>query len=504
MRVGRALKAARRRSNCSTQVPMLKNIVAERQLQDVRLWQRTDLVPREMLVSVSETLAKSFGRNENRSRRIASLLGNETGFVIALLAAMRREDSAVLLNPTLTATEISDVLKRTTPRLIVTSPQHLPTLRQLREVARQIDEVRLDPFGSILTFEVVPDHGFLPVRDDEFICQITSGVSGRSRIVSRTYANVDAEIENYIKFTGVSDQETFLCPVPLFHAYGLCVGLLPAMATGSACILAPNLLPGDVVGLTRFHNPTILLGVPFLYELVAKSTSAAGVNFAGYRYLFSAGAPLTETLAESVLVKLQTTLNPLYGTTETGVLAVGLDRRPFVSGFVGSPVTGTNIRIFDEDGAEAALGDAGEIGISTPATGSYVDDEQVDVGFDKGWFFPGDLGSSGKDGNLYVTGRKFAFINVASLKVDPMEVESALLRSGLATDCAVVGVRRREYGEFVRAYVVVKSEVSIDALRAACRNLLAPFKVPREFVIVDTLPRGATGKVLRKYLTNRS
>jgi long-chain acyl-CoA synthetase len=481
---------------------MLKSIVAERRLRDVRLWQRTDFVPAEMLVGVSEILAKTFRRNEDRSRRIAFLLGNETAFVTALLAAMRREDSAVLLNPTLTAAEISDVLKRTTPRLIVTSRQHLPTLRQLAEVADQIDEARLDPFGNVLTFDVAPDQEFLPVRDDEFICQITSGVSGRSRIVSRTYANVDAEIENYINFAGVSDQETFLCPVPLFHAYGLCVGLLPAMATGSACILAPNLLPGDILGLTRFHNPTILLGVPFLYELVAKSTGAADVSFAGYRYLFSAGAPLTQGLADSVTVKLRTPLNPLYGTTETGVVSIGLDRRPFVPGFVGSPLPETNIRIFDEDRSETARGDAGEIGISSLATGTYVDREQIGRGLDDGWFFPGDVGFSDIDGNVYVTGRKLAFINVASLKVDPMEVEAALLGSGLAADCAVVGVQRREYGEFVRAYVVVKSEVSIDDLRAACRKLLAPFKIPREFVIVDTLPRSATGKVLRKYLTH--
>jgi long-chain acyl-CoA synthetase len=481
---------------------MLKSIVAERRLRDARLWQRTDLVPPEILVSGSETVTKSFNWHDNRSRRVAFLLGNEPVFAIALLATLRREESAVLLNPTLSAAEIGDVLKRTTPRLIVTSTQHLSKLRGLDGVGRRIDEVSFQPFGDLLAFEIKPDHEFLPVRDDEFICQITSGVSGRSRIVSRTYANVDAEIKNYIKFVGVSDQETFLCPVPLFHAYGLCVGLLPALATGSACVLAPDLLPGDVVRLTRFHNPTILLGVPFLYDLVTKATGADDVDFAACRYLFSAGAPITEKLAENVSLKLRTTLNPLYGTTETGVLAVGLGRRSFVPGFVGSPVTGTNMRVFDEDRNEAPLGDDGEIGILSAATGSYVEQGQLDTSFDNRWFFPGDIGFADRDGHLFVTGRKLSFINVASLKVDPVEVESALFRSGLAIDCAVVGVPRSEYGEFVRAYVVAKSGVSIDDLRTACRTRLAPFKVPREFVMIDKLPRTATGKVLRKYLTN--
>ena len=136
-------------------------------------------------------------------------------------------------------------------------------------------------------------------------------------------------------------------------------------------------------------------------------------------------------------------------------------------------------------------------------SGRYLHQEGIDVGLDKDWvFFPGDTGFLDSNHNVYVTGRKFSFINVASLKVDPTEVESAIFSSGLATDCAVVGVPRAEFGEFVRAYVVPKSGVSTRQLRAACREKLAPFKVPREVVLVDDLPRSATGKVLRKYLSD--
>jgi long-chain acyl-CoA synthetase len=481
---------------------MFKSILKEQRLRDIRLWQRTDLVPREMLVGGHEALAKSFSRHERHSRRIAFLLGNESVFAIALLATMRRGDSAILLNPTLAAAEIADVLRRTTPRLIVTSSRYLSKLRQLGDVGRQIDEIRFDPFGDILLFESIAKDEFLPVPDDEFVCQITSGVSGRARIVSRTYANIDAELENFSKFAGLSSRDIFLCPVPLFHSYGLFVGLLPAFATGAACVLAPNLLPGDVLGLTRFHRPTVLLGVPFLYELVVKSTGAVDYSFGCYRYLFSAGAPLTENLTSNFLLKSRTTLNPLYGTTETGVIAVGLDQRSYLPGFVGSALPGTTIRIFDEHKAEIPVSKGGDIGIISRATGRYPDQERVDAGFDHDWFFPGDTGFFDGEQNLYVTGRKFSFINVASLKVDPLEVESALFSSGLTTDCAVVGVPRPEIGEFIRAYVVPKSGVSIRELRAACREKLAPFKVPREFVLVDDLPRSATGKVLRKYLTD--
>jgi long-chain acyl-CoA synthetase len=484
---------------------MPQNIIEEQKFQHIRLWQRTDLVPGEMLVGGHETLARILGRHQRHSRRIAFLLGNEPAFAVALLAIIRRGDSAILLNPTLAAAEIADVLKRTTPRLIITSTPHLSKLRQLNDVGPQVDVMRFDPFGDVLVFDYIPKDEFLPVRDNEFVCQITSGVSGRARIVLRTYANVDAELESFSSCAGVSAQDVVLCPVPLFHSYGLCVGLLPAFATGAACVLAPNLLPGDVLGLTRFHNPTILLGVPFLYDLLVKSAGTDACNFTCYRYLFSAGAPLTENLASNALLKLRAMLNPLYGTTETGVLAVSLDRRPYLPGFVGPPLPGTNVRIFREEKTQIAMGDAGDIGIISRATGRYLNQERADVRFDKDWiFFPGDTGFLDSDHNLYVTGRKFSFINIASLKVDPAEVESALFSSGLAADCAVVGVPRAEYGEFIRAYVVPKSGVSIRQLRAACREKLAPFKVPREFVLVDDLPRSATGKVLRKYLIDIS
>jgi acyl-coenzyme A synthetase/AMP-(fatty) acid ligase len=481
---------------------MLESVLKEQQLRDIRLWQRTDLVPREMLAGGHETLARSFSRHERHSRRIAFLLGNEPVFAVALLATMRRGDSAVLLNPTLSVAEIADVLQLTTPRLIVTCEPYLSKMRQLDDVGRQIDEIRFDPFGEVLVFDGKPKDGFIPVRNDEFICQITSGVSGRARIVSRTYSNIDAELENFASSAAVSARDIYLCPVPLFHSYGLFVGLLPAFATGAACVLAPNLLPGDVLALTRFHSPTIFLGVPFLYDLLVKSAGVDDHSFACYRYKFSAGAPLTENLANNVLRKLRATLNPLYGTTETGVLAVGLEQRVYRPGFVGTPLPGTNIRIFGDDKTESPVGESGNIGIISPATGRYLDPERLDTGFGQDWFFPGDIGTFDGDGNLYVSGRKFSFINVASLKVDPVEVETALFRSGLATDCAVVGVPRPEYGEFIRAYVVPKSGVSAKELRAACREKLAPFKVPREFVLVDDLPRSATGKVLRKYLTD--
>ena len=388
---------------------MLKTILEEQQLRGIRLWQRTDLVLREMLIGGHETLAKSFSWRERGSRRIAFLLGNEPAFAMALLAAMRRGNSAILLNPTLAAAEIAEVLKRTTPRLIVTSAKHLSRLRQLDDIGRQIDEIRFDPFGDVLVFDSNPKNEFMPVRDDEFVCQITSGVSGRSRIVSRTYANIDAELENFSRLVRLSDREKLLCPVPLFHSYGLCVGLLPALATGAACVLAPNLLAGDILALTRFHKPTILLGVPFLYELVARSTSADESGFACYRYLFSAGAPLTENLTSVFHLKLRTALNPLYGTTETGVIAVGLERRPYVSGFVGSPLAETNIRIFGEDRTEVPHGNQGDIGILSQATGSYLDQEQVDPGLDAGWFFPGDTGFS--DGTQSLCHRPKIFVH---------------------------------------------------------------------------------------------
>lgn len=479
---------------------MLGDILREGSLRNAKLWQRANFVPGEILNAGHEIVARSLSANESTSRRVAFLLGNELSFVVAILAVMRRGDSAVLLNPVLAPVELSELLARTTPRLIVTSSAHAPKLRDLKCVGRQIWKYQISPDSDILVFEMMPWAAPAKVDLTEFVCQITSGVSGRSRIISRTYENIANELENYISAVGVSDRDIFLCPVPLFHAYGLFNALLPSLVLRSGCILAPGLLAGDIASLTEFHRPTILLGVPFIYELMTKSPGVEAHDYCGYRYLFSAGAMITPRLADEVLRNLKIPLNPLYGTTETGILAVGLDRRPYVSGYVGSPIGGKTIRIFHDHQTEVVIGDEGEIGISSFATGSYLDPIQMSTSFESGWFFPGDIGRLDADGNLYVLGRKSSIINVASLKVDPAEVESAILSSGLAADCAVVGVPREQYGEFVRAYVVPQIGASIKTIRATCRQRLAAFKVPREIILVDDLPRSATGKVLRKYL----
>jgi Transglutaminase-like superfamily len=176
---------------CAKARAMLKSILREQQLRDIRLWQRTKLVPQAMVVAGHEMLAKSFAWKERGSRRTAFLLGNEAMLSVALLAVMRRGDSAVL-NPTLAPAEITDVLKRTTPRLIITSTEHLPKLQQLADVGKQIEEICLHPFGNIVAFDVCLDEELVTVRDDEFVCQLTSGVNGKPRIVSRTYRRAPA------------------------------------------------------------------------------------------------------------------------------------------------------------------------------------------------------------------------------------------------------------------------------------------------------------------------
>jgi acyl-coenzyme A synthetase/AMP-(fatty) acid ligase len=150
------------------------------------------------------------------------------------------------------------------------------------------------------------------------------------------------------------------------------------------------------------------------------------------------------------------------------------------------------------------FGTEGELTVASPSTtAGYVNRKELNaLKFRNGWYYTGDLGVLNERGDIFITGRKDDIINVAGLKVDPLEVEAILLTHPGISDCVVVGTRHKSCGQMVCAYVVSTSDVSSAELADYCRDHLLPHKIPRQFRTIKSIPRGQTGKVLRKYLVD--
>lgn len=436
------------------------------------------------------------------ARRIALLLGNSPLFAAALLSVFSRKGSAVLLNPALTAGEIAKALSVTGALHLMTAADY-PAAKELAAFTpRLVQGITLPRIGALNLWHVGGDavQAALPL-DGEFVVQFTSGVSGVPLAVSRTYEQAADEVTNFVARVGLSSDDIVFCAAPLFHSYGLFAGLMASLHVQAKFVILPNFSPADVAEAVTRYRPTVFLGVPFMYEILQRSAGA--IDFSSFRLLLSAGAPLHPQVALSFRERFGKNISQLYGSTEAGIMSLNFGDRPAASAMsVGTPLKDRQIRVVDANDKDVRDGEEGEITVFSPATATaYLGRPEISAEkFRNGWYYTGDIGRHDAAGHLYVTGRKSSFMNVGGLKVDPSEVEQAIMASGEALECAVVGVSRPQFGEIIAAYVVLKPGGALEPLRAHCRAHLASFKMPREFHGVDALPRSATGKVLRKYL----
>jgi fatty-acyl-CoA synthase len=226
------------------------------------------------------------------------------------------------------------------------------------------------------------------------------------------------------------------------------------------------------------------------------------------RAIFSGGAPLPAGLALDVMNVLGDKLYNFYGATETGLVTLAsphdLRRSP---GTIGRVLPGNEVRLVDERGRDAPVGEVGELFVRSPllVEGYHADPEATRASMLEGYFSVGDLARRDARGCYFIEGRKRDMVISGGVNVYPAEVEAALDSHPAVAEAAVVGVPDREWGELVRAFVALRpgAECDASALKAHCRERLAGPKVPREIVFLPALPRNPTGKVLKRELRER-
>jgi malonyl-CoA/methylmalonyl-CoA synthetase len=284
--------------------------------------------------------------------------------------------------------------------------------------------------------------------------------------------------------------------LPLFHVHGLCAGLFGTLAAGASSIVFERFVPELVAGAAG--ESTMFFGVPTMYHRLFSSDLAGELS--GLRLCVSGSAPLAADLAQQLRDDAGVSVLERYGMTETLLtLSNPLEgeRRP---GSVGSPLPGVEAALAEVD--EHGIG---ELMVRGPSLcrGYWERPEATASMMHHGWFATGDLASVADDGYVSIRGRRTELIITGGHNVYPAEVESVLGAHPSVGEIVVVGLPSPEWGESVVAFVVGVAGGSPDlaALDAMADDLLAPFKRPREFRVVDELPRNAMGKVIRRDLS---
>ncbi|SHN47458.1 AMP-binding protein [Cryptosporangium aurantiacum] len=290
---------------------------------------------------------------------------------------------------------------------------------------------------------------------------------------------------------------------PLFHGFGLAYWTL-ALALGSPIVLCRRFTPEAALKMVSQHRAAALFGVPVMLQrmLAVPRATRLSCETSSLKAIGVAGAPLRPDLATALLDEFGDVVFNLYGSTETGwsTFATPADLRA-APGTIGLPAQGVTVRVLGPDGRRVPPGQPGTIHVGSRMTFSGYSGGGGKSVVD-GLMSTGDLGHADDAGRLFVDGREDDMIVSGGENVFPQEVEELLARHADVTDVAVFGVPDDEFGQRLAAHVVPAEGAAVDAddLRAYVRSNLARYKVPRDVVFTDHLPRNATGKVLTRYL----
>ena len=280
------------------------------------------------------------------------------------------------------------------------------------------------------------------------------------------------------------------------------------MCSSDLAVYTARFVPSRLLDLARTHRPTVFVAIPSMYNALLHAKHAEAGDFSSFRYVVSGGEPLPDKVAQTFLERFGKRINEGYGLTETSPVTNWCLPEEFREHSVGRPVPEVEERIVAPDGRVLPAGQDGEIRIKGPnVMKGYYNLPELTAGvFDEhGFFRTGDMGRFDADGFLYITGRIKEMLIISGENVFPREIEEVVNHHPAVKDSAVVGLRDPARGEVPICFVELRDGAEWDEshARAFVRERLPPYKVPREFRVLDALPRNPTGKIMRRALAER-
>ena len=432
---------------------------------------------------------------------VALLMENHPDFFVAFWAIVRAGGVFVPLSPRLSPAEQATILDAARPDLIITQSSlvHDGLSAKSPLVVLDASEVAEELTSGRYSARPVD----LPL-DTRLAVLFTSGTTGRPKGVVISHGSVLFSSLDLIVGFGLSPADTHLITLPLCYTGGLISSSMLAFHTGARIILERKFEAARALDLIETERATVMLGVPTMYQMMRDHDRFEAADLSSLRLVSCGGAPAPPELANAYHGKGITLIRP-YGITEAAgsssvLTAAEASEHP---GSVGRAGLYCEVEVHDENGALCPPGTVGEITLAGPQLmAGYLDDPQATAEVMKGrWFGTGDLGYQGESGYLYIVGRAKDMIITGGLNVYPVEVENVVSELPWVSECAAVGVPDSHWGEaLVVALVANEAGHRDEDVQDYCRSRIAAYKVPKRVYFVDTLPKGDSGKVLKRQL----
>jgi fatty-acyl-CoA synthase len=442
--------------------------------------------------------------------RVAYLGANHPALLEALFGTGQLGAVFVPLNWRLAVPELAYLLRDSGAQTLIYAPEQGGAAAQLAE---QLDLRAAVPVGEQyerLLAAAGTDPVDEPVDPDETcLIMYTSGTTGRPKGAMLTHANLTWNAVNLLIDVDLAADEVTLVAAPMFHVAALNQTVLPTLLKGGRVILVAGFEPQQALDLIARHRVTFLFGVPTMFHAMSRVPGWAGADLSSVRSAICGGAPVPEAVIGAYQARGVTFMQG-YGLTETspGALFLRRDQSVRKAGSAGTSVFFGDVRLRRPDGAAAGPGEPGEIEVQGPqVTAGYWRSpaHTAEILTGDGWLRTGDIGIADHEGFIAIRDRTKDLIISGGENIYPAEVEDALYQHPAVAECAVIGVPDPQWGEVGLAVVVPRDGTApgLPQLLGFLAGRIAKYKIPKSVVFADSLPRTASGKVLKSELRGR-
>ncbi len=439
--------------------------------------------------------------------RVAILCRNRMEFFEVLFACGKLGAVLVPLNWRMPANELAPLVQAAKPKALLYGVEDAAVAEEIGADTALIGfDADSDSYSAQID-AATPKQGrrMWPGADPWYLLY-TSGTTGLPKAVIQTPAMAYANYVNIRQAMAITGDDTCLNYLPLFHTAGINLVTLPTLIEGGENLVLPGFDLEHVVELLRDGRLDTFFAVPAVYQQIALHPGFDDLDLSRIRNFGCGGAPMPDHLIERYLKRGARVCNGM-GMTETGptVFIMDGERCADKIGSVGKPQVLAQVRLVDSDGNDVPRGEEGELWFAGPGItpGYWQNDEATQGSFTDGWLMSGDIARCDEDGYYYIAGRiKDMFISGGE-NVYPAEVENTLAAHPDVLEAAVVAVPDEKWGEVGCAYVLPQPGHTVpdpDTLTSYCRDQMAAYKVPKQFIAVDDFPRTAAGKIQKHLL----
>ena len=437
--------------------------------------------------------------------RVGIMLPNVPQFAFAYYGVLRAGGVIVPMNVLLKHREVEFYLGDSEARLMFAWHEFAPEAEPGAAAAgAECIVVEPESFGRSLASAEPLGEVVDRAAGDTAVILYTSGTTGKPKGAELTHSNLTINADVSKRLFALGPEDVMLGALPLFHSFGQTCGLNAAISAGASLALIPRFGPDTALRTVERERVTVFEGVPTMYAALLNYPERERYDVTTLRVCVSGGAALPVEILRGFEKAFGCIILEGYGLSETSpVASFNHPDRERKAGSIGTPIEGVEMKVVNDDREDVAPGEVGEIAIrghNVMRGYWHLPDETADAIDSHGWFYTGDMARVDNDGYFFIVDRKKEMIIRGGYNVYPREIEEVLYEHPSVREAAVIGVPHAELGEEVGAAVALKpgADITESEIREHVKANIAAYKYPRYVWFVEELPKGPTGKVLKR------